>query len=1205
MLSNVVSRAPTGYTIFCDFNDPLPGRGLATIIRNDIPHYKININSHIQTTAFRISLDRQYTICNIYLSPGEVVNLNDLTNIIEQLPAPLIIGGDFNSHHPLWDSLCLQPDAKSRVIEAALLQTSIAVINNGNPTHFHTQTNSHSAIDLTLCSADISRNIIWTIDEDLHSSDHYPIVIEIENNEDYVLEKRFIEERADWARFERETHITYDENFIEDQSIEMLVDAFNEHIMVAAINSIPQSSNIPRPRRNPWWTQECNEAIRKRKTALRKYQRSSLIIDKINYCRARAIATNTLKNAKKNSWRKYISSININTPMSKIWKRIGKIRGSYQNIKTPYLIKNNVHISDRKQVAELFATHYENISSVESYTHAFRRSAINIERRPINFNTMECLAYNTQITSLEFSRMLATAKKSAPGQDRISYNMLGKINPSCKQLLLEIMNKVFDSGIYPPQWKSSVVLSFPKLGKDHTSEQNFRPISLTSCVGKLLEKIVNTRLNIVLEKNNHIPPQQFGFRQMQSTTDALNKFTTDVADALNRKEQVVCVSFDLRKAYDTTWRHGILLAMSQLGLKGKLPILIKEFLADRTFVTKIGDVTSQVHRLDQGVPQGSVLSCRLFSLAINGILANIPNDVEGILYVDDLLIYCQGSYAPSLERRIQNTINKINTWAINHGFTFSAEKTQCIHFHCKRKFQPPLKLTMNGRIIPCRESIKYLGMTVDYKLNWIAHIKNLKMNCMKALDILKCLANTNWGSDRTTMLRLYRALIRSKLDYGCFIYNSAKESTLKLLDPVHNAAIRLCTGAYRSSPVESLYVESGEASLQNRRMQLILQYHARTMQLETSCAYPYADIDNHEMNENPGRIKTVKDKILSCTTATSMSITTMPFSFPATPVWQLRPSTLCKEYIYPKKENCSPVQMRQLFKEHYEIYHRHQFAVYTDGAKNDDGAGSSAVSLGGKLNMKLKKQSSIFTAELCGILCGLKIISRIHDSEFVLFCDSRSALHVVEHYDSTHPLISKIVRWIIRLERENKCVHFCWCPSHVGIAGNENADIEATAACRSDMPVNNDYLPYRDWYPAIRDKVRETWQNEWMMKQENKLRQVKDSVRPWKSIESGDRRQSIILTRLRIGHTKLTHQYLMEGGVQPYCEDCLVPYTIKHIIAECPSQQDNRVRIYPCTEQMSAEEALKAILSEDADGHYDISKISSLLNAIDIYSDIL
>ena len=78
--------------------------------------------------------------------------------------------------------------------------------------------------------------------------------------------------------------------------------------------------------------------------------------------------------------------------------------------------------------------------------------------------------------------------------------------------------------------------------------------------------------------------------------------------------------------------------------------------------------------------------------------------------------------------------------------------------------------------------------------------------------------------------------------------------------------------------------------------------------------------------------------------------------------------------------------------------------------------------------MKLMKQSSIFTAELCGILCGLKIVSRIHDCEFVIFCDSRSALHVVEHYDSTHPLICKIVRWLIRLERKKQKSTFLLVP---------------------------------------------------------------------------------------------------------------------------------------------------------------------------------
>ena len=154
------------------------------------------------------------------------------------------------------------------------------------------------------------------------------------------------------------------------------------------------------------------------------------------------------------------------------------------------------------------------------------------------------------------------------------------------------------------------------------------------------------------------------------------------------------------------------MAMHDVGLRGKLPRVIESFLSHREFRTKVGSVTSSWHSLEQGVPQGSVLSCALFSLAINGILGSVPSDVEALLYVDDLIIYCSGNFVPSIERRIQGAIDKMNFWADSHGFTFSAAKTHCIQFHHKRNLQPPLKLLLNGRIIPNRDSIKYLGMTI-------------------------------------------------------------------------------------------------------------------------------------------------------------------------------------------------------------------------------------------------------------------------------------------------------------------------------------------------------------------------------------------------------------------------------------------------------------------------------------------------------------
>ena len=117
-----------------------------------------------------------------------------------------------------------------------------------------------------------------------------------------------------------------------------------------------------------------------------------------------------------------------------------------------------------------------------------------------------------------------------------------------------------------------------------------------------------------------------------------------------------------------------------------------------------------------------------------------------------------------------------------------------------------------------------LGILFDRKLSFIPHIKYLKAKCLKALNLLKVLSHTSWGADRTTLLKLYRSLVRSKLDYGCIIYGSARKSYLQMLDPIHNLGLRLALGAFRTSPVASLYVEADEPSLYSRREKLSLKY---------------------------------------------------------------------------------------------------------------------------------------------------------------------------------------------------------------------------------------------------------------------------------------------------------------------------------------------------------------------------------------------
>ena len=133
------------------------------------------------------------------------------------------------------------------------------------------------------------------------------------------------------------------------------------------------------------------------------------------------------------------------------------------------------------------------------------------------------------------------------------------------------------------------------------------------------------------------------------------------------------------------------------------------------------------------------------------------------------------------------------------------------------------------------EETKIFGLIFDRKLTLIPHIRHLKDKYTKALNLLRVVAHTSWGADQDTLLHLYRSLIRSKLDYGCIVYGSARKSYLRMLDPVQSHALRLCLGAFRTSPASSLCVEANEPPLQLRQKKLSLQY---TLKLSTNQSNP-------------------------------------------------------------------------------------------------------------------------------------------------------------------------------------------------------------------------------------------------------------------------------------------------------------------------------------------------------------------------------
>ena len=205
-------------------------------------------------------------------------------------------------------------------------------------------------------------------------------------------------------------------------------------------------------------------------------------------------------------------------------------------------------LDDPKEIADCLGKRFAHISSEHSGDPRFREHKERTEAEKLDFNTGEYKGYNSMFTIEELEFALKDRGDSAPGPDEIYYSMLKNLAPSGKKLLLDLMNRILKDGKFPEQWKESLIIPILKEGKLATSAGSYRPIALTSCICKLIEKIMDRRLRWFLESKGLIDRCQSGFRRGRSTTDCLAALATEAQDAFRRKQYLFCVFFDLEKA---------------------------------------------------------------------------------------------------------------------------------------------------------------------------------------------------------------------------------------------------------------------------------------------------------------------------------------------------------------------------------------------------------------------------------------------------------------------------------------------------------------------------------------------------------------------------------------------------------------------------------------------------------------------------------
>ena len=220
----------------------------------------------------------------------------------------------------------------------------------------------------------------------------------------------------------------------------------------------------------------------------------------------------------------------------------------------------------------------------------------------------------------------------------------------------------------------------------------------------------------------------------------------------------------------------------------------------------------------------------LFGIAINEIAHGVTEAVDKCLYVDDLMICRAEKTVGSATRTLQEAITKICDNANAIGYVLSEEKTKAVHFCRLRKPHYDPVLIMKGRIIGVSQEIKFLGLTFDRELRWSKHLQNIATKCRQSLNIVRVLAHHRWGAHPKTLLDVYKALILSKMDYGCSAYVTCDDNTkLGKLDKIQNLAIRYSLGAFPTSPVASLQVEANILPLALRRKQIVVNYYLKVL----------------------------------------------------------------------------------------------------------------------------------------------------------------------------------------------------------------------------------------------------------------------------------------------------------------------------------------------------------------------------------------
>lgn len=1135
--------------------------GVAILIRDSISYSRILTYSDnsLQNICVRIVTgNKEISIVSFYSPTNSVpaFNKSKFDALIKSIPEPIIFAGDFNAHHTFWGCNSISP--RGRNILEVIDDNNLILLNDGQATTVGSLTWRPNALDLAFVSSSLALNCEWHLQDDPLGSYHLPAIINLSlgHNNNLLINRDCLRRLPLFPNYNLVDWEVYQEN-VEKQLSQLSLQSITPlqayymfcDVLHNAINTSSPSSPKPKTHNKnlsnrpsiPWWNSKCSKAVETSKLAYIHFKNNPSESSYLDFKKLQAKKKLILKIERKKSWILLCESFNRCTPLSIIWKNMRKFNKTY-----------NSNSCDNDTWIHKFLQKY----TPDYVSNAPREnSELGSE---YSYNSYLLRPFTLQeLLSAIFSR-----KDTAFGLDGIPYKMIKNLNEHCLSVFLNILNNLWTNNEIPPSWKTDCLVPILKPGKPRQDEDSYRPITLTSCIGKIFEQLLKQRVEFHIEKNNILPRNQFGFRKGRSSRESICQLHLDIQDSLVKQNSTVSVFFDIAGAFNSVNIDILSNELLSVGLPQKLIQWIKNFLSDRSVFVKYNGYLYGPRLASIGVCQGGIMSPLIFLLYIRRLNLVLGPNVKNLQFADDLVVY-------SSSKSLQDTVNQINNALKNLQKFFSylnlninPTKSNVVVFG--KKCSIP-RVLYNDTIIPISLEKKFLGVIMTYNLSWKKYIDYITTKANKAYNILKSLAGTYWGADPKVLLLLYKSLIRSHFEYGflCFAHNN---KLVDILNKIQNKCMRLITGAFKSTPVSAMQIECNLAPISIRfnylKERLLLklfsmpQNHPFITTLQNSLHLvhkPLYIMENlTECIELFKKLHIQTSSILPCFEGSFES------KFPNMDIL-IDKKFSCKEEVHDELNN---------------NWGSH-CCIFTDGSKNDDGVSFAIFdsSLNKGVGYRLNKNSSVFTAEAVAILAALKHIKYKNRGfkKWLLVSDSMSVLSNLKNNKidtSVNYIIYQIKEiWSTLYNIDNIMVSFMWVPSHKGVLGNEKADYLAKIINTSSLKTkvfDDILLPYSDATTTLKQRMRQKWDSYYnhIIQTENKglwydAHKIKTNSSPWfcQNHVYLDRKFYTVIFRLRFGHTKLnSHLHRLKMVNSDVCSHCnMHEESISHIIFDCPS----------------------------------------------------